>query len=167
MYLWCGDRSFLIAAASPSVSRVPEDWKINVKKLARRAPETTAAEVWCCGCMCVCDVDAVSVSILFSLLSKLVLYPFWIFSELEHSSGARKKFFFQIQKVNGVAPRPGNLAKKFLPKRRAEVLRFGACLDFFFFPFRRGNLFRVLTEVTDFSRGVFVLFYFVFLYVVD
>jgi hypothetical protein len=70
MYLWSGDRSFLIAAASPSV---PEDWKINVKKLARRAPETTAAEVWCCGCMCACDVDAVSVSILFfSLLSKLV-----------------------------------------------------------------------------------------------
>jgi hypothetical protein len=61
-----------------------------------------------------------------------------------------------------VAPRPGNLAKKLLPKRRAEVLRFGACLDFFFFPFRRGNLFR--TEVTDFSRGIFVLFSFSYFY---
>ena len=39
------DRSFLIAAASPSVSRVPEDWKINVKnwragRRRRRRPKS-------------------------------------------------------------------------------------------------------------------------------
>ncbi len=51
---------------------------------------------------------------------------------------------FQIEKFNGVAPRPGgvaHLAKKFLPKR-AEVLRFGACL------FSRGP-FSSLTEETS------------------
>lgn len=37
MFPWSGERSFLIAAASPSVSRVPGNWKINVKKLTRPA----------------------------------------------------------------------------------------------------------------------------------
>jgi hypothetical protein len=69
-YLWSGDRSFLIAAASPSVSKVPEDWEINVKKLTRRAPATTAAEERVAAA---CD-DAVSLSILFFFPQ--LLYPF-------------------------------------------------------------------------------------------
>jgi hypothetical protein len=53
-----------------------------------------------------------------------------VLSELEPGQGEWRSF--QIEKFNGVAPRPrpggvAHLAKKFLPKR-ADVLRFGACL---------------------------------------
>ena len=60
------------------------------------------------------------------------LFPSVEFQRLGNARARAKRewFFFQIEKLNGVAPRPdgvGLLAKRFLPKR-ADILRFGACL---------------------------------------
>ncbi len=85
--------------------------------------------------------------------------------------GRKRSFIFRIQKVNTVAPRPAahaHLAKKFLPRHRADVLRFGACLYFFTFyfspgpfqRFNRGNLIFSLTKLGSFCIILFLFFYF-------
>jgi hypothetical protein len=70
--------------------------------------------------------------------------------------GQKRSFIVEIQKANGVAPKTGSVTqvtstrmslKSSFPKRRAEVLRFGACLYFFSFPFSPGVPFhRVLNR---------------------
>jgi hypothetical protein len=70
--------------------------------------------------------------------------PFCLFSELEHSSGAEKKFYFEIQKANGVAPKDRQRYKyehhSLKSSFRSVGPRFSASVPaciFFRFPFHR------------------------------